>query len=96
MLNDYAEAVRNSNQASVSYLMLIGEAARLSNLPDHAAAAFHLVIRTREAPSGEHLLRFIEHLEPYLTGNSKVTTEDTAELARIRGRFARSVNPKDF
>ncbi|HZO47599.1 MAG TPA: hypothetical protein VFB68_17005 [Xanthobacteraceae bacterium] len=96
MLHDYAESIGGATKPSLCYLMLIGEAARLKDFSDAASAAFAVVLRSRDASSGQHLIRYLENQVPYLSKRGKVTAEDSSELARIRSRFNTSVKPEDF
>lgn len=96
MLRDYAESLGESSQPDLDYPMLVGEAARLKNLPGAASAAFAIVVRTREAGSGENILRYLDNQLPYLASHRPLDAEDSADVERIRKRFAAPMKPEDF
>jgi hypothetical protein len=96
MLYDYAESVGKVSQTSLVYVMLIGEAARIKNIPKAAAAAFMVVIRSGRVDKPANMLHFINNLEPFLLRAGLFSDEDKAAARRIRSRFASDIKPSDF
>jgi hypothetical protein len=95
-LYDYADSLDKPSRPSLVYLMLIGEAGRIKNIAGPAAAAFHVVAKSLVADGQGHILRFVNHLEPYLAKTGRLSHEDKLAIQRIRGRFATDMKPNDF
>lgn len=96
MLVDYAEAMDQPNQPSIEMLLLIGEAARLINDVRSAHAGFSLVVRIGTGDNPDHLLRFIDELQPYLAKANVLDKEDLHHVARVNARFETKVDLNDF
>ena len=96
MLYEFAESMGTVTPTSLVYVMLIGEAARIKNIPTAASAAFMVVISSARVDKQANILSFINKLEPFLVGVGQFSDEDKAAAGRIRGRFGSVIKPSDF
>jgi hypothetical protein len=76
--------------------MLIGEAGRIKQIATAASAAFRVVTTSTVADEHGDILRFVDHLEPFLVAAGLFENQDKTAAQRIRGRFGLSFKPHDF
>ena len=96
MLFDYARSINQPNQPPIEMLLLIGEAALLSDDTKSAHASFSVVLTIGTTDNPDHLLQFIDHLQPYLAKKNLLDAKDLSALKRVQARYATGITPDDF
>jgi hypothetical protein len=96
MLHDYVESMEQPNQPPIEMLLLIGEAALLIDDTRAVHADFGVVLRVGSSDNPDHLLRFINSMEPYLAKAKLLEDEDLHHVARVKARYETRIDPNDF